>query len=83
MVPALALDPRGHRIGYGGGYYDRTLGVYAPPAFTVGVAYEFQLMAEIPNSEGDATVGWIVTDARSEKTEAPSPIPPLPTTPTR
>jgi 5-formyltetrahydrofolate cyclo-ligase len=65
VVPALALDPRGHRIGYGRGYYDRTLPAFAPPATTVGVAFDFQLVAEVPNEPGDVAVGWVVTDARS------------------
>ena len=65
VVPALALDPRGHRIGYGAGYYDRVLPRYAPPAFAVAVAFDFQLVAEVPDSAVDARVAWIVTDARS------------------
>jgi 5-formyltetrahydrofolate cyclo-ligase len=67
VVPALALDLRGHRIGYGAGYYDRMLPAFAPPAVTVGVAYDFQLLAEIPETEGDRAVEWIVTDARTER----------------
>jgi 5-formyltetrahydrofolate cyclo-ligase len=65
VVPALAVDPTGHRIGYGAGYYDRTLTAFAPPAVTVGVAFDFQLLAEIPFSPVDVRVGWIVTDART------------------
>jgi 5-formyltetrahydrofolate cyclo-ligase len=65
VVPALALDLRGHRIGYGRGHYDRTLPAFAPPASTVGVAFDFQIMAEVPVTEGDVAVGWIVTDSRA------------------
>jgi 5-formyltetrahydrofolate cyclo-ligase len=65
VVPALALDPRGHRIGYGAGYYDRALPRYAPPAIAVGVAFDFQLVAEVPDSAADARVAWVVTDARA------------------
>jgi 5-formyltetrahydrofolate cyclo-ligase len=65
VVPALALDPRGHRIGYGAGYYDRTLPRYAPPAVAVAVAFDFQLVAEVPDSAVDVRVAWIVTDART------------------
>jgi 5-formyltetrahydrofolate cyclo-ligase len=84
VVPALAIDTRGHRIGYGGGYYDRALLAHAPHAATVAVAYEFQLLAETPDTEGDVTVGWIVTDARSEKVDAPqSPHDARPMSPTR
>jgi 5-formyltetrahydrofolate cyclo-ligase len=65
IVPALAVDSRGHRIGYGAGYYDRALPRYAPPAVSVAVAFDFQLVAEVPESAVDIRVGWVVTDARS------------------
>jgi 5-formyltetrahydrofolate cyclo-ligase len=64
VVPALAIDPVGHRIGYGAGYYDRTIPRYAPPAVTIGVAYDFQLVAEVPFTEHDVPLAWVVTDAR-------------------
>ncbi len=70
VVPALAIDPRGHRIGYGAGFYDRALAAYAPPAVTVAVAYDFQLLAEIPDTEGDVPVAWVITDARAMAAEA-------------
>jgi 5-formyltetrahydrofolate cyclo-ligase len=69
VVPALAIDPRGHRIGYGAGYYDRVLPRFAPPAVTVAVAFDFQLVAETPNSTLDVPVGWIATDARAFASE--------------
>jgi 5-formyltetrahydrofolate cyclo-ligase len=64
VVPAIAIDPRGHRIGYGAGFYDRTLPHLVPPAVTVGVAYDYQLVADVPDTEGDVPVDWIVTDGR-------------------
>lgn len=64
VVPALAVDPRGHRVGYGGGHYDRTLPRFAPPAASIAVAFDFQLVPETPRTEGDVSVGWVVTDAR-------------------
>lgn len=64
VVPAIAVDPTGHRIGYGAGYYDRTIPRYAPPAVTIGVAFDWQLVAEIPTTEGDVALSWIVTDVR-------------------
>jgi 5-formyltetrahydrofolate cyclo-ligase len=64
VVPALAVDPTGHRIGYGAGYYDRTLPRYAPPAVSIAVAYDWQLVAEVPFTEGDVRCAWVVTDAR-------------------
>ncbi|HEY2515245.1 MAG TPA: 5-formyltetrahydrofolate cyclo-ligase [Polyangiaceae bacterium] len=64
VVPAVAIDPVGHRIGYGAGYYDRTLPKFCPPALAIGVAYDFQLVAEVPFNEFDAKVGYVVTDGR-------------------
>jgi 5-formyltetrahydrofolate cyclo-ligase len=64
IVPALALDVRGARIGYGAGHYDALLPT-CTRATRVGVAFDFQLLAEIPEEEGDARVHWIVTDDRA------------------
>lgn len=65
VVPALAVDPTGHRLGYGAGYYDRTLPAFAPSAITIAVAFDFQLLVEIPFTAGDVPVSWIVTDTRT------------------
>jgi 5-formyltetrahydrofolate cyclo-ligase len=65
IVPAIAVDPTGHRIGYGAGYYDRTLPRYAPPAVSIAVAYDWQLVAEVPATEHDVRVSWVVTDTRT------------------
>ncbi len=64
IAPALAVDPRGHRLGYGAGYYDRTLPAYVPPATSIAVAFDFQLLADIPSTDTDVPVQWIVTDTR-------------------
>ena len=63
LIPALAVDPRGHRIGYGGGYYDRLLPRLGS-ATTCAVVYDFQLIAEVPDLRFDAKVELIVTDDR-------------------
>ncbi len=63
LVPALALADNGHRIGYGRGYYDRTL-VQCARARWVAVAFDFQMVAEIPTRTGDVAVHEIVTDKR-------------------
>lgn len=65
VVPAIAVDPTGHRIGYGAGYYDRTLPAFAPPAVSIAVAYDWQLVAEVPATEGDVRTAWVVTDVRT------------------
>jgi 5-formyltetrahydrofolate cyclo-ligase len=69
IVPGLAFDPRGHRVGYGRGYYDRLL-PSLPRAFKVGVAYDFQLIAEAPNDVHDVALDCVVTDVRVMRAEA-------------
>jgi 5-formyltetrahydrofolate cyclo-ligase len=64
IVPALQVDARGHRIGYGAGFYDRTLPRYLPGARTVIVAFDFQLIPEVPVTEGDIACDIVVTDRR-------------------
>jgi 5-formyltetrahydrofolate cyclo-ligase len=65
IVPALAVSADGHRVGYGAGYYDATLPDVAPPAQTVIVAFDFQLLAELPHEPHDRAGDWIVTDKRT------------------
>lgn len=70
VVPALQIDARGHRIGYGAGFYDRALPRFAPPAISVGVCFSFQLVAEVPVTEGDVALALVVTDERVLTPEA-------------
>ena len=65
VVPALVVDPTGHRIGYGAGYYDRALPRFVPPATSIAVAFDFQLLVEVPATEGDVRAEYVVTDART------------------
>lgn len=69
FVPALVVDPCGHRVGYGKGYYDRLL-VRLPQAAACVVAYDFQLIAEVPHDAHDMPVDWVVTDRRMIETGA-------------
>jgi len=64
LVPALAFDPRGHRVGYGKGFYDQLLPTLEG-AYRCGVGYDFQLVAEVPNTAHDVALDAIVTDART------------------
>jgi 5-formyltetrahydrofolate cyclo-ligase len=64
VVPAIAVDPRGHRIGYGAGYYDRTLPRFCPPAIAIAVAFDYQLVVEVPATQHDVAVSVVVTDTR-------------------
>jgi 5-formyltetrahydrofolate cyclo-ligase len=65
VVPAIAVDPTGHRIGYGAGYYDRTLPRFAPPAVSIVVIYDWQLVAEVPAMADDVPCASVVTDTRT------------------
>jgi 5-formyltetrahydrofolate cyclo-ligase len=67
IVPALSLDPRGQRIGYGAGYYDRALA--GTQVVKVGVIFDFQLVPEVPATPGDVAVDWIVSDRRVLRAE--------------
>jgi len=60
LVPGVAFDFYGNRIGYGSGYYDRLLRKMA--GIKVGVAYDFQVINKIPNEKHDVRVDKIVTD---------------------
>ena len=64
VVPGLAFDPRGHRIGYGAGFYDRTLPRYCPPGVAIGVVFDFLLAGDVPDGESDVPVDRIITDTR-------------------
>jgi len=61
LVPAVAFDRRGCRVGYGGGYYDRFL-PGCPQAAKIGAAFARQIIAAIPADPYDVTVDRIVTE---------------------
>jgi 5-formyltetrahydrofolate cyclo-ligase len=65
IVPALAIDPTGHRIGYGKGFYDNLLARICPPAFALGIAYDFEVVPEVPRAPHDRAVDLVITDLRS------------------
>jgi len=61
VVPALAVDPRGHRVGYGAGYYDRTLAAL-PGRFRLGVAYAASELDEVPAGPYDQRLDAVATE---------------------
>ena len=62
FIPAVAYDGSGHRLGRGGGYYDRFLAGRAPAAFRCGVAFECQVLEHVPVKEHDCAVDALVTE---------------------
>jgi len=65
FVPLLAFDRAGYRLGYGGGFYDRTLAALRAEgaALAVGVGYAEQEIPEVPRDAHDQRLDWIVTEA--------------------
>jgi 5-formyltetrahydrofolate cyclo-ligase len=61
LVPLLAFDRTGRRLGYGGGYYDRTLAAL-PGAKAIGIAYAGQEMPEVPAGPQDMRLPLIATE---------------------
>lgn len=64
LVPALAVSSQGHRLGYGSGFYDATLPEFCPPARSVVVAFDFQLLGELPTLQHDVACDLVLTDGR-------------------
>jgi 5-formyltetrahydrofolate cyclo-ligase len=64
IVPLLAFDARGYRLGYGGGFYDRTLeGLRAKgPVLAVGFAFAAQEMPDVPTDATDQRLDAVVTE---------------------
>jgi len=61
LVPAVAFDRRGYRVGYGGGYYDRFL-PKVPHAAKIGAAFACQIVPEVPTDHYDLAVERVVTE---------------------
>ena len=61
IVPGLAFDVRGHRLGYGRAFYDRLLPTMTR-AFRLGLAYDFQVVMELPDDAHDVPMHAVVTD---------------------
>lgn len=64
LVPLAAFDRRGHRIGYGAGYYDRVIARLAAvgPLFTIGVAFSVQEIDRVPDEAHDRALDILVTE---------------------
>ena len=63
LVPLNGFDAQGFRLGYGGGYFDRTLAVLSPRPLTVGVGFEINRLDSIRPESHDLPLDWIVTEA--------------------
>ena len=63
LVPLLAFDARGYRLGYGAGYYDRTLASLRREKSTIaiGLAFDAQAVDEVPHDQHDQRLDWVLT----------------------
>ncbi|MDB4983166.1 MAG: 5-formyltetrahydrofolate cyclo-ligase [Myxococcales bacterium] len=67
LVPGLAFDAEGRRVGYGGGYYDDVGGrlrASGRPGIRIGFAHDFQIIERCPSDERDVAVDLVITERR-------------------
>ncbi len=64
IVPGVAFDLKGNRLGYGGGYYDRFFSLIKPQTPLVALVFDLQIVDEVPVDEWDRRVDIIVTEKR-------------------
>ena len=70
LLPLNGFDGAGYRIGYGGGYFDRTLAALRPRPLAVGVGFEINRLDSIHPEAHDQRLDWIVTEAGAFKPDA-------------
>jgi 5-formyltetrahydrofolate cyclo-ligase len=75
VVPGIAFDRAGHRLGRGGGHYDRTFDAHTASGPTLfGLGFDFQLVDEVPSGPSDRSVDAVVTESevvRTRRKESP------------
>jgi 5-formyltetrahydrofolate cyclo-ligase len=64
LVPGLAFDPAGGRLGYGLGFYDRAFAEAAPGTLKIGLAFELQVLERVPAGPHDVPMDFVVTENR-------------------
>lgn len=62
LIPGIAFDTSGARIGFGKGYYDRFLSEFK--GIKIGICYDFQVLSDIPSSDHDIKMDMIITEKR-------------------
>ncbi len=68
LAPLVGFDAASYRLGYGGGYFDRTLAALAPRPFAIGVGFEFQRLETIHPQPFDIPMDLILTEAGNSST---------------
>lgn len=67
IVPGLAFDREGNRLGYGGGYYDRLLPQLRVDAKTIAMGYAFQVIEQVPVGPYDYPIQTLITESWEEQ----------------
>lgn len=69
LVPLLAFDARGYRLGYGGGFYDRSIAEIrqAKPVITIGLSYDELEVDAVPHDAYDQRLDWVLTPSGPKK----------------
>lgn len=68
VVPGIAFDTAGNRLGYGKGYYDRVLGSLKQDCLVAAIAFDFQVLDRVPAEVHDIKMGMIITESRTINT---------------
>ena len=76
IIPGVAFDRRGYRLGYGGGYYDRFLALEAPQALRIGIAFQMQLVERLPEEPHDVPMDMLLTEQECLSWSRPASIVP-------
>jgi 5-formyltetrahydrofolate cyclo-ligase len=66
ILPLLAVDEQGNRLGYGGGYYDRYLAKHTS-SLKIGYCFDFQMSKSLPSEETDVALNMVVTDTFTKR----------------
>ena len=71
LMPLLAFDPMGYRLGYGGGFYDRTLAKLRErqPVIAIGLAFDEQRVDAVPHVDYDQRLDWVLTPSGPLRTK--------------
>lgn len=68
LIPLVGFDAAGHRLGYGGGFYDRTLARFSPRPLAIGIGYELGRLEKLQPRPHDLSMDAIVTEAGVRET---------------
>jgi len=69
LLPVVGFDAQGYRLGYGGGYFDRTLAQLNPRPLVIGTAYEISRITSVQPQAHDIPMDWVVTEAGAYRRE--------------